>query len=50
MKILCLSKQEKILEEREEKMIRAGLNSMDKLDKLEAYEQKERERKTRREP
>jgi hypothetical protein len=42
IKILCLSKQEKILEEHKEKMIRAGLNSLDKLDKLETREQQEK--------
>jgi hypothetical protein len=49
MKILRLNKQEKILEKREEKMIRTSLNSLDKLNKLEAYKQKKREEKTRRE-
>jgi hypothetical protein len=42
-KILCLSKQEKLLKEHEEKIIRTGLNSLDELDELEAYEQKKRE-------
>jgi hypothetical protein len=50
IKILCLSKQEKILEEREEKIIRASLNSLDELDKLEAREQKERKKETKQEP
>jgi hypothetical protein len=49
MKILRLNKQEKILEEHEEKMIRAGLNSLDELNKLEARKQKEHKEKTRRE-
>jgi hypothetical protein len=49
MKILRLSKQEKILEERKEKMIRAGLNSLDELDELETREQKKHEEETRRE-
>jgi hypothetical protein len=50
MKILRLSKQEKILEEHEEKMIRAGLNSLDELDELETREQQEKhEEETRRE-
>jgi hypothetical protein len=39
IKILYLSKQKKILEEHEEKIIRASLNSLDELDKLEAREQ-----------
>jgi hypothetical protein len=50
MKILRLNKQEKILEKREEKIIRISLNSLDELDELEACEQKEREEETRREP
>jgi hypothetical protein len=49
IKILYLSKQEKILEKREKMIIRASLNSLDKLDKLEAREQKEREKETKRE-
>ncbi|TVY12480.1 hypothetical protein LARI1_G009638, partial [Lachnellula arida] len=42
-KILRLSRQEKVLEEREKKMIRAGLNSLDELDALEESERKEKE-------
>jgi hypothetical protein len=38
IKILCFSKQKKILEEREEKIICASLNSLDKLDELETRE------------
>jgi hypothetical protein len=48
IKILCFSKQEKLLEEHEEKMIRASLNSLDKLNKLETREQKKYKEKTRR--
>jgi hypothetical protein len=49
IKILCLSKQEKILEEHKEKMIRTSLNSLDKLDELETYKQKEYKKETRQE-
>jgi hypothetical protein len=49
IKILCFSKQKKILEEHKEKMIRAGLNSLDELDKLETHKQKKREKETKRE-
>jgi hypothetical protein len=38
MKILCFSKQKKILEEYKEKMIRVNLNSLDELDELETHE------------
>jgi hypothetical protein len=50
MKILCFNKQEKILEEHKEKIIRASLNSLDELNELETREQKEYKKKTRQEP
>jgi hypothetical protein len=49
IKILRLSKQEKILEKHEEKIIRASLNSLDKLDELETRKQKKHKKETRRE-
>jgi hypothetical protein len=49
IKILCLSKQEKILEKHKEKIICTSLNSLDKLDKLEAYKQKKYKEKTKQE-
>jgi hypothetical protein len=48
IKILCLSKQEKILEKHKKK-IRVSLNFLDKLDKLEAREQKKHKEKTKQE-
>src|SRR5690242_15755430 len=48
-KILRLNKQEKLLRERKQKMIAAGLNSMDELDALEALEAKEKEEREKRE-
>jgi hypothetical protein len=49
IKILCLSKQKKILEKHKEKIIRISLNSLDELDKLEVYKQKDHKKKTRQE-
>jgi hypothetical protein len=50
IKILCLSKQEKILEEYKEKIIHASLNSLDELDELETHKQQEKYKKeTKRE-
>jgi hypothetical protein len=48
IKILCLSKQEKILEKHKKKMIRISLNSLDELDELEAREQQEKHKKETR--
>jgi hypothetical protein len=50
IKILRFNKQEKILEEYKEKMIRTSLNFLDELDELKTYEQQEKHKeKTRRE-
>jgi hypothetical protein len=50
IKILRLSKQEKILEKYKKKMIRASLNSLDELNKFKACEQQEKHKeKTKRE-
>ena len=43
-KILRLRKQQRFLDEREKKMIAAGLSSMDELDALEEKEKLEKER------
>jgi hypothetical protein len=50
IKILCLSKQKKTLEKHKKKIIRIGLNSLDKFNKFEAREQKKHKEKTKREP
>lgn len=42
-KILRLRKQQRLLDEREQKMIAAGLNSLDELDALEKLEKDEQE-------
>ncbi len=42
-KIIRLNKQERLLDERENKMIAAGLNSMDELDALEQLEKDEQD-------
>jgi hypothetical protein len=49
IKILRFSKQEKLLEKREEKTIRASLNFLDELNKLETHKQKKYKKKKRRE-
>jgi hypothetical protein len=49
-KILCLSKQEKLPEKYKEKIIRAGLNSLDEFNKLETRKQKEYKEKKQAEP
>jgi hypothetical protein len=43
-KVLRLRKQQRFLDERERKMIEAGMNSLDELDKLEERERLEKER------
>jgi hypothetical protein len=48
-KILRLRKQQKFLRERKQKMITAGLNSLDELDELERKERVEEEEKRERE-
>jgi hypothetical protein len=49
IKILCFSKQEKILEKHKEKIIYTSLNSLDKLDKLKTRKQKKHKEKTKQE-
>ncbi|CAG8979716.1 hypothetical protein HYALB_00013406, partial [Hymenoscyphus albidus] len=48
-KILRLSKQEKLLEEKEKRLIRSGLNSMQELEEQEEKEAKEAEEKREQE-
>jgi hypothetical protein len=49
-KILWLKKKKEVLNNKKQKIIAVGLNSLNKLNTLEELEQKKHEEKTRQEP
>jgi hypothetical protein len=49
-KIFRLKKKQEVFNKKEQRIISAGLNSLDKLDTLEELEQKKREEETKQKP